>query len=650
MKSSFYRIGFRPTILTSSRCLVGLTWICCAAFCVSIADSAPVGKNNANVIVIMPDDMSFNDLTFYNGHGPRTPALDQLGRQSLRFTDFHVSPTCSPTRAALLTGRYNNATGVWHTILGRSQLHHEEVTIADVFRTNGYSTAMFSKWHLGSNYPFRPKDRGFEHVVWHRGGGVGQQHDHWGNSNLMPSTYFIDDRPTPLTDESDGIVGAYSTNFFFSRAVEYVSRCSAAGKPFFIYMSTTVAHGPQDMPTDARPGIDARTAAIENLDKNVGRLLAHLDQLKIADDTIVVFFTDNGGPNSFSGGKGSSLEGGHRVPCFVRWKNGDLGGSEKSTREMDQLVAHIDLLPTLMDVLDLKDLPQRREAVPLHGKSIKSLLDTDPANDDLSLRERVVVIDNQRVPDLEKYKEYSVMKDQFNADGTIAHKWRWVTVKPPKKKRKGKDAKRSSSVPFHKGPKLFDVLEDPRQLQDLSDERQHAGIKTLLAGAYESWWELSSVRAAHYTRVILGSKAELETCLYGHDWHNSSPWRQESVAAGKNSNGFWAVNISKAGTYRFDLRRWPQEIAHETTLTSALKNPLPRGESKAMPIASARIKIWNDNGVLADESTKADPEADGVTIELEHLRVGPCFIQTWFYDALGKELSGAYYALAKRRS
>jgi arylsulfatase A-like enzyme len=118
-----------------------------AVFCSLATPSASAEK--PNVIIMMPDDMSFNDLSFYDADGPRTPRLDRLAGESVRLTDFHVSPTCSPTRAALMTGRYNDATGVWHTILGRSVMHRDEVTMADVFQANGYGTSIFSKWHLG---------------------------------------------------------------------------------------------------------------------------------------------------------------------------------------------------------------------------------------------------------------------------------------------------------------------------------------------------------------------------------------------------------------------------------------------------------------------------------------------------------------------
>ena len=122
------------------------------AACVLSAAACFAG-NKPNVIVIMPDNLSYDDFTFYNQPGPRTPNLDSLARESVRLTDFHVSPTCSPTRAALMTGRYNHATGVWHTILGRYFLRADEVTMTDVFKANGYRTALIGKWHLGDASP-----------------------------------------------------------------------------------------------------------------------------------------------------------------------------------------------------------------------------------------------------------------------------------------------------------------------------------------------------------------------------------------------------------------------------------------------------------------------------------------------------------------
>ena len=150
-----------------------------------------------NVVVVITDDQGYGDLGAHGNTMIRTPHLDRLHGESVRLTDFHVDPTCSPTRSALLSGRYSTRTGVWHTIMGRSLMHEDERTIAEQFRDAGYRTAMFGKWHLGDNYPQRPQDQGFEHVVWHQGGGVGQGPDHWGN-DYFDDTYEVDGEMRPF--------------------------------------------------------------------------------------------------------------------------------------------------------------------------------------------------------------------------------------------------------------------------------------------------------------------------------------------------------------------------------------------------------------------------------------------------------------------
>ena len=137
--------------------------------------------NPKGVVLVLIDDIGYGDINLLEPSDLQTPHLDNLGRESLRLTDFHVGTTCSPTRASLLTGRYVNATGVWHTIAGRSMLRENELTIADVFKANGWRTGVFGKWHLGEGYPFAPRFRGFDTTVTHGGGGVGQQPDYWRN-------------------------------------------------------------------------------------------------------------------------------------------------------------------------------------------------------------------------------------------------------------------------------------------------------------------------------------------------------------------------------------------------------------------------------------------------------------------------------------
>lgn len=596
-----------------------------------------------NVLLIMPDDLSFGDFSRYAPGGPRTPRIDRLAAESLRFTDFHVSPTCSPTRAALMTGRYNDATGVWHTIKGREWLRGDEITMADVFRANGYSTALIGKWHLGDAYPLRPFDRGFEYTAMIRGGGISQQPDYWGDNNVPPTKLFVNDQLVTLRDEHDGIPGAYSTNFFTDRAIETLRREGAAGRPFFVYLAYNVAHDPADLPPDARPGVSAHQGTVENLDKNVGRILDFLAQSGLDQNTLLIFLTDNGEPNPlYRAGKSSNYEGGHRVPCYVRWPAGHIGGA--AARDEDRLSSHIDVLPTLMDVCGFHDVANRPAEVPIQGRSLKTLLDSDPADDDRGLWTRTLAVDNQRRDHLEKYRQFSVMRDETDAAGVVRHKWRLV----------GDGAMEKAE--------LYDVAADPKQTTNLSGRPGTDSVRASLRDAYEAWWQVVAARGGVYARVTLGAPEQPRVCLFSHDWHNDStdwggtPWNQGMIAAGVNLNGFEAVDFAQAGAYRFELRRWPEEIAGETSLGSKLVSPVLHGFKNgdqpttgvALPIRSARLKIWRGDAVLADLRQPADPAAPSVNFTVPAITPGPAMVQTWFYDGSGKELGGAYYTYVQR--
>ncbi|MFO1447798.1 MAG: sulfatase-like hydrolase/transferase [Opitutaceae bacterium] len=601
----------------------------------------PAPGKPANVVVIMPDDVSFDDFGFSSVRPgtPRTPELDRFASVSVRLTDFHVSPTCSPTRAALMTGRYSNATGVWHTILGRYLLREGEVTMAEVFKANGYRTALFGKWHLGVSFPFRPQDRGFDRVVGLLGGGIDQQTEHWGNRNTVPCVLYDDGHAVALTEDNGGLPGveplpgfpgAFATNFLTTQAIAYMQGCHRDGMPFFAYLPYNVAHDPQDLPLQARRGTDGRTATIENLDHNVGRILEFLDREGLANDTLVVFLTDNGMANGlYRGGKASHYEGGHRVPCLIRWKGGGIGGAPADAREVGTLLAHVDLLPTLMEVLSLHDVPARPSELQLHGRSFAALLDVERGNDDPSFATRSLVVDNQRSDQLLKYKQAAVMRGGVDA---APPRWRLV-----------RDSAETSW-------RLYDVLTDPRQSTDLADQPSCAGTVRELASAYEAWWTQISAGASLYSRPRLGSVQQPVVCLYAHDWHTdgSVPWNQTLIAAGLEANGVHAVSFDQAGEYVFDLRRWPAEISSETTLVSPLQreiriyesNALTRG--RALSIRTARIRIWREGEILADESSLVDPDADGAIFKLR-VPAGPVMLQTWFYDQTGRVLCGAFY-------
>jgi arylsulfatase A-like enzyme len=232
-------------------------------------------EGRPNVILIITDDQGYGDMACLGNDRIKTPHMDQLFSESTRLTDFHVSPTCAPTRAALMTGHYSNRTGVWHTVGGRSLLSENEVTMADVFSANGYATGIFGKWHLGDNYPFRPQDRGFQEVLVHGAGGVGQGPDFWDN-DYYDDTYFHNGEPKKYT--------GYCTDVWFDNAIQFIDRKVQEDQPFFCYISTNAPHSPffvdneyaevyRDMDNVPVPSFNGM---ITNIDDNLGNLMKYL--------------------------------------------------------------------------------------------------------------------------------------------------------------------------------------------------------------------------------------------------------------------------------------------------------------------------------------------------------------------------------------
>ncbi len=559
-----------------------------------IAASRSRSGRRPNVVLVMTDDQGYGDLGCHGNKIIKTPNIDELYAESVRLTDFHVGPTCSPTRAALMTGRYCNRTGVWHTIMGRSLLRKDEVTMADVFAAGGYRTAMFGKWHLGDNYPFRPEDRGFQEVLVHRGGGVGQGPDYWGN-DYFDDTYFHNGTPKKYE--------GYCTDIWFDGAMKFIE--ANKDRPFFAYLPTNAAHGPYNVGeeySDQYKDKDVPNAdfygMITNIDDNMGRLMKKLKALDLEDNTILIFMTDNGTSAGFRGGKGfnarmrgtkgSEYEGGHRVPCFVRWPAGGLTGG----RDVDRLTAHIDLLPTLADMCSLKK-PRR---VKLDGTSIAPLLQEQSGD----WPDRILVTDSQRIENPEKWRKSAVMTDR----------WRLVN-----------------------GKELYEIKEDPGQQSDIAGD--HPQVVNTLRKAYERWWDDVSERFDEYCPVVLGAEQENPTRLMSHDWHAPRvPWNQGAVRSGMQANGFWAVDVDRAGTYEIELRRWPKEV------DAPINAAIPGG--KAISAKQARLKIGS---IDLTQPIATDAKAVVFTV---NLRKGETRLQSWLIDDKGASRA-AYYAYVKRR-
>ncbi len=581
-------------------------------------DSSP------NVVFIITDDQGYGDLSCHGNPVLKTPHLDALARESIRLDDYHVAPTCSPTRTALLTGHWTNRTGVWHTILGRSMLRPEETTMETWFKEAGYGTAMIGKWHLGDNYPFRPEDRDFDEVFRHAAGGVGQTPDFWDNG-YFDDTFIHNGKPAP----SKG----YCTDVYFKQSKAFIEQQVAQKKPFFLYLSTNAPHGPYHARADdAAPYLKKELdlnpqqahffGMIANIDDNVGKLRAWLDEKRIAENTIFIFTTDNGtakGQSIFNAGmraaKGSHYDGGHRVPFFLHWP---AGGFDKEKR-IDTLTAHVDIAPTL---LDLCGIQQPRETK-FDGTSLKGLL-TNPTEASHSWPDRILVTDSQRVVDPIKWRRTAIMTEHWRLTSSFT--------------KQGELEK-----------ELYAIDDDPAQEKNIIE--QHPQVVARLSAFYDDWWEDVSQDFGTPARIVVGHEAESPSFLNAHDWiaPNMVPWNQGHIRDASQiakAQGFWNLHIHASGTYEIELRRWPREA--DAAISASLPPGAPVEGSKAyrnrpgeaIPVTGASIAIQNQ-----EISSKVTPEQKSVTFSLK-LDKGPAELRAHFKT--DKDSWGAYYAYVQK--
>lgn len=558
-----------------------------------------------NVILVMTDDQGYGDLSCHGNPTLPTPNLDRLHAESVRFTDFHVAPFCTPTRAALMTGRYAARTGAYRTSSGRSALHGREKTLGDLFTRNGYATGTFGKWHLGDCAPSRPMDKGFETSVWHRCGGLTQISDYWTN-DYFDDTYLVGDRQTKFE--------GYCTDVWFDQSMKFMSSVAAdAGglKPFFTYLPTNAPHGPLLVADKWKQpfldqGLSEKTASfkgmVANFDWNMGRLQKFLVDEGLAKDTILIFMTDNGtgGGTEFDdrgrihgwpktpaenasmrGGKSSAYDGGHRVPLFVRWPAGRLG----EPRDLNTLTAHLDITPTLIDLCGL----ERPDSwPPLDGRSLTPLLKQS----------------DQKWPERTLHTQmhggigFAKPGDPWLIGTAMTERWRLV-----------------------EGKELYDIVADPEQRTDVAV--QHPDVVDTLTREHLAWFE-SVEPGMQATRTVIGSEVERVTELTSQDWvlaKGNPPWSRTSVVRRSTANGSWHLDVAKAGNYRISLARWPHYI----------NKPI---DSKAAAIEIAGQKMTTQ---IADPQTAVT--ADFVVT----LPAGPTELTTTLTTVAGKQ-HGAYFA------
>ena len=364
----------------------------CSFFIVCGLSALPFGEK-PNIILVITDDQGYGPIGKHDHPWIQTPNLDKLHGQSIRFERFLVSPTCSPTRAALMSGRHPMKNGITHTILERERMALSTVTLPQVLAKAGYSSGIFGKWHLGDEEPYQPHKRGFDEAFIHGAGGIGQKFNC--SCADVPGNKYFD----PVIRHNGSFVktSGYCTDLFFTAGMGWIKDMKEKSKPFFAYISTNAPHGPFIAPpkyakkfTDR--GFSERDAGfygmIENIDKNMGRLMEKLDQWDLNKNTILIFMSDNGSVGGMvregsklgtskegkpmegfnagmKGAKASADEGGVRVPFFVRWP-----GKFSSGKAVERISAHIDLLPTLAHIAGIDQLPKGQ----VEGRSLVPLL------------------------------------------------------------------------------------------------------------------------------------------------------------------------------------------------------------------------------------------------------------------------------------
>ena len=485
-----------------------------------------------NILLIMTDDQGFGDLGAHGNPKIKTPHLDQLARESVWLKNFYVSPVCAPTRASLLTGRYNFRTGVVDTYLGRALMYPDEVTLAEILSAAGYRTGIFGKWHLGDNAPMRPIDQGFQESLVIKGGGIGQASDPPGGSS-----YFD---PILQHNGSPKRYKGYCSDVFASAAIDFLE--APGDRPFFAYLAFNCPHEPLEVPEAdlapyqtmdlalgsfprlgqrippewaSPPETVARVyAMVSNIDTNVGRVLQALEDRKLAADTIVIFLTDNGPAQvrfnaGLRGWKGSVFDGGIRVPCYLRWPD-----HFPARLAVLKIAAHIDLVPTLLEACSVS-VPRNLK---LDGKSLLPLLNRKQT---AGWPDRTLFFQWHRGERPEPGRAFAARSPTYKL-------------------------LRREPIPGAKPPslELFDMEHDPLELEDIA--ARHPDIVSRMYKDYLAWFkDVSATRGFEPSPIELGGSRENPSVLTRQDWRGP--------LAGWNPNdlGFWQVQVARDG--RFDV-------------------------------------------------------------------------------------------------
>ena len=431
------------------------------------ADStSPLAGKRPNIIFIITDDQGYGDISAHGNPIIKTPALDRLFQEGVRFTDFQVSPTCSPTRSAIMTGRHEFKNGVTHTILERERLTLQATTLPQILQSAGYKTGIFGKWHLGDESEYQPNRRGFDEVYIHGGGGIGQIYP--GSCGDAPGNTYFD--PAILHNGKFVKTKGYCTDLFFRQALTWIDSQRQQEQPFFAYIATNAPHSPlvtrpedQAMFAGRELGEDAEKffGMVHNIDQNIGHLLDQLGKWGLTEKTLLVFMNDNGGTvgtrfynANMRGTKGTVWIGGTRAASFWRWPGTIQPG------DCPALAAHLDVLPTLAELAGAKLSAEAQQQV--EGRSLVPLLQQPTATwPDRLLFSHLGRWPKSADPNSAKYNMAAVRNKQ------------WALV-----------SERGSSEPAWQ---LFDLTVDYQQRNDVAN--QHPDVVQKLSSAFDQWWD-----------------------------------------------------------------------------------------------------------------------------------------------------------------
>jgi arylsulfatase A-like enzyme len=477
----------------------------------------PSTQEKPNILFIVTDDQGYGDLSIHGNPYIETPNIDKLGNQSVRFDRFYVSSVCAPSRASLLTGRYNLRTGTFGVTHNKEAMNPEELTIPEILKTEGYYSSCIGKWHNGIQYPYNPLGQGFDEFFGFTGGHI----NNYFNAELLRGT-----KP----EKTSG----YITDVLTDEAIYFIKRNK--NEPFFCYLSYNAPHGPWQVPDKyyekfKTNGFDEIVSSIwgmcENIDYNVGRLIKCLDDEGITENTLIVFLSDNGGIGTtklfnagMKGGKTSVHEGGSRVPLFMNWP-----AANWTPKVVERISAHIDILPTIIDLCGIEFAGKFK----LDGTSLKPLIEGDSEDwQDRTLFLHNPIDETNRYPGAVRTEKYRLVKK----------------IKGPQA---GSAAKNNdkSALPWE----LYDMKHDPGEENNIAEENPEIVVE--LSDKYENWLDDISSNELKRFPLPVGFDEHNPVTLFATQAYFSEPIK---YFTGRGAANDWLTEWSNSkGKIWFDI-------------------------------------------------------------------------------------------------